>query len=142
MKITLFSRDKCISIAEKNYPSIKSEDELLDYLPDSVFGQSFDVENTEEICNKTIYTIRVDRTPCDVSEEFVRCIEDVIMQSDYSRVIEPNELVFSNNIGWLIKIDNHGIVTVNPEIKNQQPDEIAKQVLDCIDKSILTNFMK
>lgn len=140
MKITLFPRNTCLTIAQKDYPHIKSQDELLDYLPDAVFGKTFTVEYTEEIFNHTSYTIAYNGSTFVVSEEFVRCIDDVVVKSDFSKAIEPNDIVFNNVSGWLLKFDSNGIVTVNPELINQQPDEIAKQVLECLDNSILPSF--
>lgn len=48
MKIKVWSKDKCLTIAKVlNHKVNQSDDVLLDYLPDEVFGKSFEVTSQE-----------------------------------------------------------------------------------------------
>ena len=65
MKVKIKSKEECLRIQKEKYPHITSEDDLLDYLPDHIFGKEF-VGEPEEDAVVPAYRILEDSKAFDV----------------------------------------------------------------------------
>lgn len=71
MKVVLKSYKACIEIASKGWPHIVNEDELVDYLPEELFGKTHEVKETSKEDGKNYFVIEYDICDWWVCEDFV-----------------------------------------------------------------------
>lgn len=143
MFIELKSREECLNIARDLKVDNIPEDDLLCSIPDELFGT---IQEVSKVLGGGYLTVDGYLVP---SSFIISCYDGIISGArDTDKLsycgatnIRSNELVFNSDIGYVIKIDlKTGIVHVNPDIIDKQPEAIAKQVLECLDDLVLQTF--
>lgn len=159
MDIYIFPREKCLEIARKNHEGQDRLDEdLLCYLPDDMFNRTLVVKQECGDCYKVGGVVS-----CfwRIPKEFAKPVPESIVVSPTTEVPSMDSITSNTGIGyitsasifsnsftigsdpWIMKINlETGIIEVNPEIIDMQPDKIVKDVLRAIDRTVLKCYLR
>lgn len=158
MYIYIFPKYQCLEIAKKNHrEQYQSDEDLLHYLPDDMFNRILIPKQECGDCYKVDGVVSCFRR---IPKDFAKPVPEAVVVSPTTKVFSMDSSIqntgieynfyfnFSNyfTIGsdpWIMKTNlETGIIEVNPEIIDRQPDKIVQDILRAIDHTVLECYLR
>ena len=159
MNIYILPKYKCLEIAKKSYrKQYQSDEDLLHYLPDDMFNRTLVVKREYGDCYEVDGVVS-----CfwRIPKEFAKPAPEAVVGDTTTEVTSMDSITSNTGIGyitsasifsnsftigsdpWIMKINlETGIIEVNPEIIDRQPDKIVKDILRAIDHTVLECYLR